>query len=78
MIQWPADELGGIGPGRQVPQGAGRGAAPKAQGAGSSPAGLQGAGDSVRLLAIALNRSIGSGKTIVELLSPAMLASVCK
>ena len=76
MIQWPAGERGGIGPGRQVPPGAGAGA--ESAGRRKPPAGGQGAEDSVRLLAIALNRSIGSGKTIVELLSPAILASVCK
>ena len=53
-------------------------AAPKPA-ARRNPAGWrQGAAGSVRLLAMALNRSIGRGKTIVELLSPAMLASVCK
>ena len=77
MIPWPAHDYGGIGPGRQVPQGAERGGAESA-GRRKLAARVQGAGDSVRLLAIALNRSIGSGKTIVELLSPAMLASVCK
>ena len=80
MVQRPTGKHGGIAAGRQVPRGARR-AARAAAGtvARGNPGGAgQVVGDSVRLLAIALSRSIGSGKTIVELLSPAILASVCK
>jgi hypothetical protein len=75
MIRPPADERRSLGPGRKC-----RKAQQRREGIGARGKARrcdQGA-DSVRLLASALNRSIGIGKTIVELLSPAILARVCK
>ena len=78
MIQQPAAMRCGIATGRQVPRGAGVTPRRNRRHGATQRGWRQGAAGSARLVAMALNRSIGSGKTIVELLSPAMLASVCK